>query len=179
MGAGEKKPHPQPQLQPHPRPLSEWRGEWRPLFANKEGVSLVWRKALFNAKKRPLQIKKGVSLILLKASPSPSEGGDVFLPRLLLNSKTQLSLFPLTILFYPTSSVHAPLHSERGWGWGCSWVGGEAGCGRGWGLPSVFAHAHKKKRTPLRCPLCDSDRIQTCNLLIRSQVLYSVELRNH
>ena len=44
---------------------------------------------------------------------------------------------------------------------------------------SVFQHAHKKKRTPLRCPLCDSDTIQTCNLLIRSQVLYSVELRNH
>ena len=28
-----------------------------------------------------------------------------------------------------------------------------------------------------RC-LCDSDRIQTCNLLIRSQMLYSVELRS-
>ena len=27
--------------------------------------------------------------------------------------------------------------------------------------------------------LRDSDRIQTCNLLIRSQMLYSVELRNH
>ena len=27
-------------------------------------------------------------------------------------------------------------------------------------------------------PLGDSDRIQTCNLLIRSQMLYSVELRN-
>ena len=27
--------------------------------------------------------------------------------------------------------------------------------------------------------LCDSDRIQTCNLLIRSQMLYSVELRSH
>ncbi len=25
----------------------------------------------------------------------------------------------------------------------------------------------------------DSDRIQTCNLLIRSQMLYSVELRSH
>ena len=25
---------------------------------------------------------------------------------------------------------------------------------------------------------CDSDRIQTCNLLIRSQMLYSVELRS-
>ncbi len=27
--------------------------------------------------------------------------------------------------------------------------------------------------------LCDSYRIQTCNLLIRSQMLYSVELRSH
>ena len=27
-------------------------------------------------------------------------------------------------------------------------------------------------------PFCDSDRIQTCNLLIRSQMLYSVELRS-
>ena len=27
--------------------------------------------------------------------------------------------------------------------------------------------------------LCDSCRIQTCNLLIRSQMLYSVELRSH
>ena len=26
---------------------------------------------------------------------------------------------------------------------------------------------------------CDSYRIQTCNLLIRSQMLYSVELRSH
>ncbi len=26
---------------------------------------------------------------------------------------------------------------------------------------------------------CDSCRIQTCNLLIRSQMLYSVELTNH
>ena len=27
--------------------------------------------------------------------------------------------------------------------------------------------------------ICDSYRIQTCNLLIRSQMLYSVELRSH
>ena len=27
--------------------------------------------------------------------------------------------------------------------------------------------------------MCDPDRIQTCNLLIRSQMLYSVELRGH
>ena len=28
-------------------------------------------------------------------------------------------------------------------------------------------------------PLGDRDRIQTCNRLIRSQLLYSVELRDH
>ena len=37
----------------------------------------------------------------------------------------------------------------------------------------------KKGNALSSIPLCDSDRIQTCNLLIRSQVLYSVELRNH
>ena len=39
---------------------------------------------------------------------------------------------------------------------------------------------YKTKTTVLfRRSLCDSDRIQTCNRLIRSQVLYSVELRSH
>ena len=38
----------------------------------------------------------------------------------------------------------------------------------------------KKGSRKLLCEiLCDSDRIQTCNLLIRSQMLYSVELRRH
>ena len=38
----------------------------------------------------------------------------------------------------------------------------------------------KKGSRKLLCEiLCDSDRIQTCNLLIRSQMLYSVELRSH
>ncbi len=37
----------------------------------------------------------------------------------------------------------------------------------------------QKKRTPnLGVRLSDSYRIQTCNLLIRSQMLYSVELRS-
>ena len=81
---------------PLPRPLSEWRGEWKPLFANKGGVSLVWRKALFITKKRPSRLEKGVSF----------------------NSRIQLPLFPLTIFSHPTNSIHAPLHSERGRGWG-------------------------------------------------------------
>ena len=28
------------------------------------------------------------------------------------------------------NSIHSPLHSERGWGRGCRWVGGEAVDGR-------------------------------------------------
>ena len=35
----------------------------------------------------------------------------------------------------------------------------------------------KEKRNSIEF-LCDPDRIQTCNLLIRSQMLYSVELRD-
>ena len=38
----------------------------------------------------------------------------------------------------------------------------------GWGM--------KKGRKREACDLGDSHRIQTCNLLIRSQMLYSVEL---
>ncbi len=35
-----------------------------------------------------------------------------------------------------------------------------------------------KKDGSFNFHLCDPDRIQTCNLLIRSQMLYSVELRD-
>ena len=37
----------------------------------------------------------------------------------------------------------------------------------------------KKRRQTIVCRRCDSYRIQTCNLLIRSQMLYSVELMSH
>ena len=38
---------------------------------------------------------------------------------------------------------------------------------------------HRKRVPQFDCEtLRDSDRIQTCNLLIRSQMLYSVELRS-
>ena len=36
----------------------------------------------------------------------------------------------------------------------------------------------KTKKELVWVPFCDPDRIQTCNLLIRSQMLYSVELRD-
>ena len=90
---------PSAHLQPHPRPLSEWRGEWVLLFANEGGVSLMQGEALLDIRKRPSAIEKGVSF----------------------NSRIWLPLFPLTILSHPTNSIHAPLHSERGRGWGCSW----------------------------------------------------------
>ena len=35
------------------------------------------------------------------------------------------------------------------------------------------------KKATCGVAFCGLDRIQTCNLLIRSQMLYSVELRNH
>ena len=67
---------------------------------------------------------------------------------------------------------------ERGMGW-CGrgrwearkggWGGGEGG--EGW--------KQKKGRTFPFSLRGDSCRIQTCNLLIRSQMLYSVELRSH
>ena len=81
-------------------------------------------KPLFDRKKRLSRLEKGVSLILLKASPSPSEGGDVLPRGCFFNSKIQLSIIPLTTLSHPTNSIHAPLHSERGRGRGCRRVGG-------------------------------------------------------
>ena len=48
--------------------------------------------------------------------------------------------------------------------------------------PSDYAANSKitetKKHLFLRSAFCDRDRIQTCNRLIRSQLLYSVELRD-
>ena len=67
---------------------------------------------------------------------------------------------------------------ERGLGWWGGgrrearkgvWGGGEGGDGR----------IQKKGRTFPFSLRGDSCRIQTCNLLIRSQMLYSVELRSH
>ncbi len=46
-------------------------------------------------------------------------------------------------------------------------------------IREIRSSENKKKEHSLEYSFCDSDRIQTCNLLIRSQVLYSVELRNH
>ena len=108
MFANKEEPHPQPLSEwrgewkplfaskgkPLPQPLSEWRGEWKPLFANKGGVSLMQGEALLDIRKRPSRLEKGVSF----------------------NSRIQLPLFPLTILSHPTNSIHAPLHSERGRG---------------------------------------------------------------
>ena len=81
-------------------------------------------KPLFDRKKRLSRLEKGVSLILLKSLPKPLLGGDVLPRGCFFNSKIQLSLIPLTTLFHPTNSVHAPLHSERGRGRGCRRVGG-------------------------------------------------------
>ena len=80
-------------------------------------------KPLFDRKKRLSLIEKGVSLILLKSLPKPLRRRGCIPQKLFFNSKKQLSLFPLTILSHPTNSIHAPLHSERGRGRGCRWLG--------------------------------------------------------
>ena len=47
------------------------------------------------------------------------------------------------------------------------------------GAAGVFVGENKKKGIRIdSLDFCDSYRIQTCNLLIRSQMLYSVELRS-
>ena len=51
--------------------------------------------------------------------------------------------------------------------------------GGGMALRMVACAGEKQEEASCRCLLChvcDSNRIQTCNLLIRSQMLYSVEL---
>ena len=42
----------------------------------------------------------------------------------------------------------------------------------------VASGCKQQREKHLPFPPCDTDRTQTCNLLIRSQMLYSVELRN-
>ena len=70
---------------PHPQPLSEWRGEWKLLFADEEGVSLRQGKALLYARKRPLQMEErlmsflwrrgvGEMLALLAKERTPTSG---------------------------------------------------------------------------------------------------------
>lgn len=53
----------------------------------------------------------------------------------------------------------------------------------GYGGDAIVSYGINKKRGLYFCRIlfryvCDSGRIQTCNLLIRSQMLYSVELRS-
>ena len=74
----------------------------------------------------PLRMERGVKTIVCKErgrlvklkkgslhneeTPFCNREGRLF------NFKIQLPLFPLTILSHPTSSIHSPLHSERGRG---------------------------------------------------------------
>ena len=114
-------------------------------------------KPLFDRKKRLSRLEKGVSLILLKASPSPSEGGDVLPRGCFFNSKIQLSIIPLTTLSHPTNSIHAPLHSERG---------------RGRGLSSLFKCALSLMNNGLDndltlLSLCENLRCDLRNILFR------------
>ena len=61
--------------------------------------------------------------------------------------------------------------------WGASsWR--ESRCSSIWGWAAAIEGHIKRKSQSFHSAICDSDRIQTCNLLIRSQMLYSVELRS-
>ena len=60
-----------------------------------------WRGRLFDVKRGSFRHKE---------TPFSNREGRF------VNSRILLPLFPLTILSHPTSSFHAPLHSERGWG---------------------------------------------------------------
>ena len=113
-------------LKPHPRPLSEWRGEWtllvgweRMVSGNRgncilklrkrpspieKGVSSLWREPLFNLKRRPLYLQ---TMVITPLSIRRGVGGEA-------------------VSSFTNNGVHSPLHSERGWGWGCRWAGGEA-----------------------------------------------------
>jgi hypothetical protein len=41
----------------------------------------------------------------------------------------------------------------------------------------IASGCKQQREKHLPFPLCDTDRTQTCNLLIRSQMLYSIKLR--
>ena len=87
------------------------------MFENKEGVLLMLRKPLFDAKKRPLRFKKSPPLfvallfqltrqylvILQPAFPSQRPSNT---PLLSEGSEEASS----TILSYANSSIHSPLH---------------------------------------------------------------------
>ena len=92
---------------PHPRLPPNGEEAWIVLFANKGGISLMQRKALFNTRKRPLRLEKGVSL---------------FLFWMFLLARCYLITPRLYTTLYANDSVYSPLHSERGRGWGFRWI---------------------------------------------------------
>ena len=68
---------------------------------------------------------RGNHILELKETPfSIAEGRFFVMKRAFLQFDKTPSLFA-------NNSFHSPLHSERGWGRGCSWVGGEAVVGLG------------------------------------------------
>ena len=63
---------------------------------------------------------RGNHILELKETPfSIAEGRFLVMKRAFLHTNETPPLFA-------NNSFHSPLHSERGWGRGCSWVGGEA-----------------------------------------------------
>ena len=154
---GGKTTSPLSPLQPHPRPLSEWNNPTQP--PPRGGVPNGSRlgKGILNTKRAFLHIEE--TPLYCKETPSSNWEGRF------LNFKIQLPLSPLTTLFHPTNSVHSPLHSERGWGWGFSLsannsfhapLHSERGRGWGWlwlggGFLFDWRRAFRMKWTTLNC----------------------------
>ena len=134
---GEWKPLFANKGKPHPRPLSEWRGEWILLFANK-GKPLPqplseWRGEwkLLVGWKRVVRGDRGNCILKLRKRPSQFEEGVSlqWKGRLFDVKKRPLYLFIV---------VSTPLSIRRG-------DGGEAVDGWGWGFPSPSSNPLKEE----------------------------------
>ena len=127
-------------LQPHPRPLSEWRGEWKLLFADKEKPHpqplSEWRGewTLLVGWKRVVRGDRGNCILKLRKRPSLFEEGVSLQWKGRLFDVKKRPLYLQTIVFTPLSirrggggealpylqtMVFTPLSIRRG-------VGGEA-----------------------------------------------------
>ena len=96
----------------------------------KQTPTLIGREA---SPPSPLRMERGVNTIVCKwigrffdarrgssrhkETPFSNREGRFF------NSRILSPLFLFSITLQANSSHHSPLHSERGWGWGCRWLG--------------------------------------------------------
>ena len=124
--------------QPLPRPLSEWRGEWILLVGWERMVSGDRGNCILKLRKRPSRLQKGVSSLWREPFFTPTKR-PLYLQTMVFTPLSITSLRSVTagserergFPSFANNGLHSPLHSERGWGRGCSWAGGEAVVGLG------------------------------------------------